>query len=58
MNIWKIIVICGMGAALILIGSAIGAASYAEGMLSVIAGVGVANLAMLAIVIDKLSKKD
>ena len=47
-----------MGAALILIGSAIGAASYAEGMLSVIAGVGVANLAMLAIVIDKLSKKD
>lgn len=57
MNLWKGITTGAAGIALILIGSAVGASSYTEGMIGVIAGVGFSNLAILAIIIDKLSAK-
>jgi len=56
MNIWKILAICGAGVALMLVFAGVGTAEPVERILQIIAGVGAANFAMLALIIDKLDQ--
>lgn len=57
MTIWKILAICGFGFSLLLLGSAIGMSIYQDSILTIIAGIGTANFALLAIIVDQLKKR-
>lgn len=57
MNIWKIFSIFASGISLVLFGSLLGIKETYEMLLTMIAGIGTANFALLAIIVDQLKKR-